>query len=46
MLPFDRETSKKTIGLHNIDGITALTAQMEILTKKLDSLTQTMHMVH
>lgn len=45
MWPSDRDTSRKIAGLHNIDGIIALTIQMEISIKKLDNLTQIVHMV-
>ncbi|XP_022847548.1 uncharacterized protein LOC111370071 [Olea europaea var. sylvestris] len=41
----DREGPRKTTGLHNVDAVTALAAQMEAITKKLDTLTQFVHMV-
>ncbi|XP_022846187.1 uncharacterized protein LOC111368910 [Olea europaea var. sylvestris] len=41
----DREAPRKIVGLHNVDAVTALVAQMEAITKKLDTLTQFVHMV-
>ncbi|XP_022848704.1 uncharacterized protein LOC111371006 [Olea europaea var. sylvestris] len=41
----DRKAPRKTAGLHNVDAVTALAAQMEAITKKLDTLTQFVHMV-
>lgn len=43
--PTDREAPRKAAGMHNIDSVTALAAQMEAITKKLDTLTQSVNMV-
>lgn len=37
---------KKSVGVHNIDAVTALASQMEVITKKLDSLTRSINMLH
>ncbi|XP_022846278.1 uncharacterized protein LOC111369022 [Olea europaea var. sylvestris] len=44
--PTDGETPRKTTGLHNVDAVTALAAQMEVLTMKMDNLSQSVNMVH
>ncbi|XP_022889000.1 uncharacterized protein LOC111404422 [Olea europaea var. sylvestris] len=41
----DRKAPRKISGLHNVDAVTALAAQMEAITKKLDTLNQFVHMV-
>ncbi|XP_022872381.1 uncharacterized protein LOC111391398, partial [Olea europaea var. sylvestris] len=41
----DREAPRKAAGLHSVDAVTALAAQMEAITKKVDTLTQSVHMV-
>ncbi|XP_022891701.1 uncharacterized protein LOC111406521 [Olea europaea var. sylvestris] len=41
----DREAPRKAARLHNVDAVTALATQMEVITKKLDTLTQSVHMV-
>ncbi|XP_022891706.1 uncharacterized protein LOC111406525 [Olea europaea var. sylvestris] len=46
MWPTDRKTPRKTAGLHNVDAVTALAAQMEVLTMKMDNLSQSVNMVH
>lgn len=38
--PIDRKVLKKAAGMHNIDAVTVLVAQLEVITKKLDKLTQ------
>ncbi|XP_022873217.1 uncharacterized protein LOC111392182 [Olea europaea var. sylvestris] len=45
MWPSDREVPRKTTNIHNVNAVTALTAQMEAITRKLDSLTHSMNMV-
>lgn len=44
--PTKREISQKIVVIHNIDVVTTLAAQMELLTKKLDNLTQSVNMVY
>ncbi|XP_022899229.1 uncharacterized protein LOC111412524 [Olea europaea var. sylvestris] len=46
MWPTDREAPRKTSGLHNVDAVTALAAQMEVLTMKMDNLSKSVNMVH
>lgn len=46
MLPIERKISRKIIGIHNIDSVISLVAHLEILTRKLDKLTQNMSMMH
>ncbi|XP_022872320.1 uncharacterized protein LOC111391352 [Olea europaea var. sylvestris] len=46
MWPIDREAPRKTLGLHNVDAVTALTAQIEVLTMKMDNLSKSVNMVH
>lgn len=46
MWPIDREVPRRTTGLHNVDITSSLVAQLEALTKKLDSLTKNVNMVH
>ncbi|XP_022860049.1 uncharacterized protein LOC111380654 [Olea europaea var. sylvestris] len=45
MWPSDKEVSRKTTGIYNVDAVIALTAQMEAITRKLDSLTHSVNMV-
>ena len=48
----DRATPKKIAGVHELDAISAIHAQLTLLTKKLDATnvssiqTQTLHMIH
>lgn len=37
MLPIDREVPRKTTRFHNINAVTVMAAQLEVLTKKLES---------
>ncbi|XP_022875808.1 uncharacterized protein LOC111394287 [Olea europaea var. sylvestris] len=46
MWPTDREAPRKTSRLHNVDAVTALAAQMEVLTMKMDNLSKSVNMVH
>ncbi|XP_022883520.1 uncharacterized protein LOC111400337 [Olea europaea var. sylvestris] len=46
MWPTDREAPRKTSGLHNVDAMTALAVQMEVLTMKMDNLSKSVNMVH
>ncbi|XP_022880768.1 uncharacterized protein LOC111398040 [Olea europaea var. sylvestris] len=46
MWPTDREAPRKTSGLHNVDAVTALADQMEVLTMKMDNLSKSVNMVH
>ncbi|XP_022855324.1 uncharacterized protein LOC111376589 [Olea europaea var. sylvestris] len=46
MWPTDREAPRKTSGLHNVDVVTALAAQIEVLTMKMDNLSKSVNMVH
>ncbi|XP_022883647.1 uncharacterized protein LOC111400465 [Olea europaea var. sylvestris] len=46
MWPTDREAPWKTSGLHNVDAVTALVAQMEVLTMKMDNLSKLVNIVH
>ncbi|XP_022864581.1 uncharacterized protein LOC111384524, partial [Olea europaea var. sylvestris] len=46
MWPTDREAPRKTSGLHNVDAVIALAAQMEVLTMKMDNLSKSVNMVH
>ncbi|XP_022883158.1 uncharacterized protein LOC111399906 [Olea europaea var. sylvestris] len=46
MWPTDRKAPRKTSGLHNVDAVTALAAQMEVLTMKMDNLSKSVNMVH
>ncbi|XP_022859404.1 uncharacterized protein LOC111380150 [Olea europaea var. sylvestris] len=46
MWPTDREAPRKTSGLHNVDAVTALAAQMEVLTVKMDNLSKSVNMVY
>ena len=34
----DRSISKRATGIHNVDAVTALAAQVELLNKKIDGL--------
>lgn len=42
----DQDILKKSARVHNIDAIIAPAQQMEVLTKKLDNLSQTMSMAY
>ncbi|XP_022859682.1 uncharacterized protein LOC111380372 [Olea europaea var. sylvestris] len=46
MWPIDRKTPRKTAGRHNVDAVIALATQMEVLTMKMDNLSQSVNMVH
>ncbi|XP_022843463.1 uncharacterized protein LOC111367018 [Olea europaea var. sylvestris] len=41
----NKEVLRKITVIYNVDAVIALTAQMETITRKLDSLTQTVNMV-
>lgn len=42
----DREVPRKTAKIHNINSVTAMTAQLKVLTKKLDKLTPNVSTAH
>ncbi|CAA2989822.1 probable mitochondrial-processing peptidase subunit beta, mitochondrial, partial [Olea europaea subsp. europaea] len=41
----DMEVMRKTTGIYNVDVVTALTVQMEVITRNLDSLTYSVNIV-
>lgn len=43
--PTNMKVPKKIVGMHNIDAVRALTAQVEVITKKFGELTQLVIMV-
>ncbi|XP_022843250.1 uncharacterized protein LOC111366787 [Olea europaea var. sylvestris] len=46
MWPTNREALRKTSGLHNVDVVTALAVQMEVLTMKMDNLSKAVNIVY
>lgn len=46
MQPTEKKTPKKTMVIHNINAVTTLATQIEVLTNKLDNLYKNMNMVH
>ncbi|XP_022895234.1 uncharacterized protein LOC111409414 [Olea europaea var. sylvestris] len=45
MWPSNREVPRKTTGIYNVDAVIALTAQMESITRKIESLTHSVNIV-
>lgn len=43
--PKNKKAPSKVVGMHNVDIVTALVAQVGAIMKKLDTLTQSMHIV-
>ncbi|XP_022876967.1 uncharacterized protein LOC111395200 [Olea europaea var. sylvestris] len=46
MWPADRKAPRKIAWVHNVDAVTVLAAQMEVLTMKMDNLYKSVNIVH